>query len=100
MRFAAADLSDFASHCFEAVDVPPTEAREIADNLVLADLRGIASHGITRVPIYAERLRRKAGNPRPEMRLLTDTTALKLLDGDNGSGAVVSNPANRIAIAA
>jgi len=97
-HYQAQELEEFATRCFVAVSVPFEDARTIARILVLADLRGIDSHGVTRIPIYIERIRRQAVNAQPEVRVVADAGACALIDGDNGPGPVVSWFANGLAM--
>jgi LDH2 family malate/lactate/ureidoglycolate dehydrogenase len=41
------------------------DSDRVAECLIEADLRGIASHGINRIPIYTKRFRLKLVNPSP-----------------------------------
>jgi LDH2 family malate/lactate/ureidoglycolate dehydrogenase len=97
-RFAVADLEAFASAVFRSAGLSPDHAAEVAENLIVADLRGIDSHGVTRVPIYAERLKRGVVNARPRIRVERGAKAAVVVDGDNGPGAVVGLAAMREAI--
>src|SRR5262249_57476101 len=63
------DLQRFASALFEAVGVAPPMADQWAKSLVWANLRGVDSHGGLRIPGYIERLKSKAINPAPHMRV-------------------------------
>jgi LDH2 family malate/lactate/ureidoglycolate dehydrogenase len=56
-RIPAADLLAFACDALRACGLPTGAAGLVADTLVDADARGIASHGIVRLPIYVKRLR-------------------------------------------
>jgi LDH2 family malate/lactate/ureidoglycolate dehydrogenase len=98
VKFKPVLLREFAAACFVATGVSRPQAAEIADNLVLADLRGVGSHGVTRIPIYAERLRAGVVNPKPEPKVVRSFGGLALVDGDNGPGQVVSRFANDHAI--
>ena len=101
VRFTPAALHAFAAACFEAAGMTTMDAACVADNLLLADLRGVDSHGVTRVPIYAERLRRGAVAADARPVLLRGTgRAARLLDGCNAMGAVVGHHAMAEAIAA
>jgi LDH2 family malate/lactate/ureidoglycolate dehydrogenase len=93
-----AALKNFCVAVLEKVDVPRGEAIEIIDNLVEADLRGVESHGVVRMPIYVERLAAKATNPRPAIRVVHETTSTAVVDGDNGMGQLVGIRAMQIAI--
>ncbi|MEA5386847.1 Ldh family oxidoreductase [Haloarculaceae archaeon H-GB11] len=44
----------FASDLVEPLGLPPESARDVAESLVAADLRGHGSHGVTRVPYYRD----------------------------------------------
>src|SRR5262249_57470601 len=65
----SADLQRFAGALFEAAGVAPAMADEWAKSLVWANLRGVDSHGVLRIPGYIERLKTKAINPTPNMRV-------------------------------
>lgn len=65
-------------------------AKIVSDILIAADLRGISSHGIARLPIYAKRIELGLINPMPEMRILKEKQTSALLDADNGMGHVAA----------
>ncbi len=89
MRFAPEPLREYCAGLFTKTGVPASDAWIVADSLVEADLRGVASHGTTRVGIYIERLRAGLVNPRPAIATERETTTTVLLNGDNGLGAVI-----------
>ena len=99
-HIGATELRDYATRVFEAVGLSGDHAACVADNLVLADLRGIDSHGVTRIPIYAERLQRGVVNATPALRAEHEGGPLVVVDGDNGPGAVVGRYAVDLAIEA
>src|SRR5215216_6691249 len=83
-------LRAFTLEAFMKVGVPEDHARIVTDNLIESNLRGVDTHGITRLlPIYIKRLREGVVNPRPEIRIVSDSPGAFLVDGDNGLGAVV-----------
>jgi LDH2 family malate/lactate/ureidoglycolate dehydrogenase len=84
---------------FEAVDVSPRDAELVSDNLVTADLRGVFSHGVLRVPTYVERIRAGlvAAGGRPS--IVRESGATALVDGDNALGPVAAGLAMEVAIA-
>jgi LDH2 family malate/lactate/ureidoglycolate dehydrogenase len=91
-------LRAFCTAVLERVGVPPHDAVEIIDNLVEADLRGVESHGVVRMPIYVQRLAARATNPKPDIKIVQDTTSAAVVDGDNGMGQIVGIRAMQIAI--
>jgi LDH2 family malate/lactate/ureidoglycolate dehydrogenase len=57
---AGSCLAPFVGTVLERVGVPPADARTVADTLVGADLRGVHSHGVMRLPNY---VKRNSGRP-------------------------------------
>jgi LDH2 family malate/lactate/ureidoglycolate dehydrogenase len=77
--------------------LPMDDAQQVAQCLVEADARGVASHGIGRIPVYTQRLRLGLVNPRPQLQVTGDG-ATAHVDGDNGMGYVVARKAMAEAI--
>ncbi|OGL58236.1 MAG: hypothetical protein A3J27_02975 [Candidatus Tectomicrobia bacterium RIFCSPLOWO2_12_FULL_69_37] len=92
-RMLSEALEDFVTAVFRKLGLPEGDARWMAHTLVLTEQRGVASHGVIRVPYYAQRLEAGALNPRPQIRIAKDCGALALMDGDNGMGQIVSRRA-------
>jgi LDH2 family malate/lactate/ureidoglycolate dehydrogenase len=97
--FQAEDLASFATQVVTRAGLPPADAEHVGRSLVRADLRGVDSHGVTRIPIYVERLRRDLVNKRPNIRIDVTGAGVAVVDGDNGMGAVVGRRAMEAAIA-
>lgn len=81
-------VRDMSQGIFEALNVPPDDARQVADGLVWADLRGIDSHGIIRIPSYVRRLEQGIVNPRPRMKIVKDLPAATVIDADLAHGQI------------
>ncbi|GAK12372.1 LOW QUALITY PROTEIN: (R)-2-hydroxyacid dehydrogenase [Geomicrobium sp. JCM 19039] len=71
---------------FEAEGVPEQDASTIAEDLVAANVRGLDSHGISRMPMYLERIRKQVVNPTPNIQVDSITSAVSKVDADNGMG--------------
>ena len=82
-------LMDCLQKIFQAYGLPPEHARQVSDVLVQADMRGIYSHGSSRITIYTERLKRGLFNPIPNINVVATGPGTLVIDGDNGMGAVV-----------
>ncbi|WP_043540286.1 Ldh family oxidoreductase [Salinarimonas rosea] len=78
--------------------LPPDHARTVAESLVHANLRGVDSHGVSRLPIYVERLQLGLVERNPDVRVIEDRGAILLLDGGNGMGHVVTAHAVDLAL--
>ncbi len=70
--------------------VPLQRAELVADSLVAANLRGVDSHGVLLLPHYVTQL--KAGNidVSTDGRVLSESGACLLYDGEHGLGHCVS----------
>jgi L-2-hydroxycarboxylate dehydrogenase (NAD+) len=99
LRFAAAEGRDFMSRAFVAAGLPQADAGEVADLMLMADLRGIDSHGIVRLTGYIKRILAGGVNRTPNIHVVQEAAATALVDGDNGMGHLVMRHAARIAIA-
>jgi len=91
-------LSRFCVQLFEKVGVPSRDAEVLIDNLISADLRGVDTHGVTRIAIYIERLQSGAVRAKPQMKVLNETAVSAILDGDHGLGQVISARAMEMAM--
>ena len=89
----------FARRLLRAHGVPEHDAATVAACLVGADLRGVDTHGLCRLPGYLDRLRRGLINPRPVLEPERVTPVAAALDGQNGFGFVVGTRAMQEAIA-
>jgi LDH2 family malate/lactate/ureidoglycolate dehydrogenase len=97
-RYRAEDLHEFCCAVLQKLNVPREDAQEVGDCLVLADLRGVDSHGVIRLPVYALRIRKNVVNAGAMPRIIRTHAAAALMDGDNGLGAVVGSRAMEKAI--
>ena len=90
MVYASAVAADaFARSLLHAYDLSDEDAAIVAGCLVSADLRGVDTHGLCRIPIYLDRVRKKLINVRPTLKPNRVTPVAASLDGDNGFGFVV-----------
>ena len=98
-RVQAEALESFTAEIFAAAGTPAADAAIVAEVLVWANLRGIDSHGVLRVPGYVGRIASGEFNPRPDIRVVTDLPAATLIDADRAFGPVGMSRGMDIAIA-
>jgi LDH2 family malate/lactate/ureidoglycolate dehydrogenase len=91
-------LRTFATGVFEKLQVPREDAAILADTLVTANLRGVDTHGVMRIPFYANKVRDGGIQPRVDTTPIRETLATALLDGRNGIGQVISYRAMETAV--
>jgi LDH2 family malate/lactate/ureidoglycolate dehydrogenase len=91
-------LQAFCIEAFEALKVPTSDAEIAASNLVEAELRGLASHGVMRLEAYLSKLQQGGFNPNPDIRTVTDGVSVSVIDGDDGLGAVIGTRAMAVCL--
>jgi len=94
----AAPLRTLICRLFTAAGAPSEDAETVAEVLVEADLRGVESHGSTRVAGYLSMIRHGLLNPRPKIQILRETDSTAMLEGDQAFGIVVARRAMEMAI--
>jgi LDH2 family malate/lactate/ureidoglycolate dehydrogenase len=97
-RYRHDDLFDYGCRVLERLDVPREHAQEVAGCLITAELRGVDSHGMVRLPVYARRLQAGVVKAQPDIRVQPTGPTAALIDGDNGLGPVVGAAAMRVAL--
>src|SRR5262245_10473121 len=75
-------------HLFSQCGMAEADASLLADSLVRADLRGVHSHGVLRVPEYVEKLRHGGVDPRAKPELTREFGAISVIDGCNAMGQI------------
>jgi len=88
IRISKDDLLKFAAAIFVAAGIDRATADEWAKVLVWANLRGVDSHGVIRIPRYLDLIGRKAINPRPNMRIERRAGAIAVLEADRAPGPI------------
>lgn len=88
-RFQSRELESFVARALTAVGLPASDAEQVAQLMILADLRGSDGHGIFRLSQYIRRIRVGGMNVRPNIHVVQETDATALVDDDNGMGMVM-----------
>ncbi len=87
-----------ATAVLTAWKIAPDDVQMIADVMIDTDLRGVDSHGVSMLPMYAQM--RAAGqiNPEAKPRVVRETAIMALIDADAGLGHAVSLKAMNLAV--
>ena len=94
-RYAWRDLHEFTSEVFTRVGLSREDAEVEAELLVWANLRGVDSHGVLRIPTYVGNVDKGLMNPNPNIVVENETPATLLIDADQAFGPVVTTMAMR-----
>src|SRR5260370_29891961 len=99
VRIQSPTLARFVTALLEGAGVARPLASQWTASLVWANLRGVDSHGVLRVPRYVELLKRKSINPSPNMKVERRAGAIVVLEADRAPGAIAMSRAMAEAIA-
>jgi LDH2 family malate/lactate/ureidoglycolate dehydrogenase len=80
------------------VGVPPADARTVTDTLVEADLRGVHSHGVMRLPNYVKRIQAGLVSATASLEITTQGAAFAQMDAHNSLGQVAGVAAIDLAV--
>ncbi|KAG9673153.1 Malate/L-lactate dehydrogenase, partial [Aureobasidium melanogenum] len=89
-RISSSDTHAYVKAVLEANKVSSEHASTVADCLVAADLRGVDTHGVNRIPSYVARIRQGVLDPTAEPELKEITPVVAQVDGKNGFGFVAA----------
>lgn len=92
-RFSEDELACFVNQLFEAAGVGSEDAAQASRALLLADLRGVESHGVARIPGYIRRLRGGMIDPDAELTVDRETASTIAFNGNNGLGLTLARRA-------
>lgn len=98
-RYKASKLAAFCVAVLERVEVPAEHAEMVAHSLLAANLRGVDTHGVTRLPVYVERLRAGLIDGRASGVVVAEGETTAVYDGQNGLGQVVGTKGMELALA-
>ncbi len=93
------DLKTTVAAVLQKMGVPGEDAELGADVMVLADLRGVDSHGVSNMlRTYVNGYTSGQINPRPNMRVIRETPSTANLDSDRGLGIITAPKGMDLAI--
>jgi len=96
--FPEPGLRTLAEAVFQKIGCTPADAAQAADVLLLADLRGIDSHGVARLPGYVRLWEAGRIAARPEIRVVQQTASTAGIDAGGALGLVAAPRAMDMAI--
>jgi L-2-hydroxycarboxylate dehydrogenase (NAD+) len=99
VRVAESELRKTVTAIFRKMGTSAEDAATGADVLVMTDLRGVETHGVSNMlRAYVQAYNEKRLNPRPKWKIVRETPATATIDGDRGLGIIQGPRAMAIAI--
>ena len=96
--FSHESLLQFTVECFSRAGFEESKALFIAETLIEADLRGLNTHGVIRIPMYLDRVKLGLIDPSAETKVILDQGSFAILDAQNGMGQIASQLAMEMAL--
>ncbi len=88
MKVSAAILKKKIIDIFKKYKLTSKQAKISADIIIKAELVGASSHGLSRLKMYINRIKRKLINNSPKIKIKKISKSISLIDADNAIGFV------------
>ncbi|MEO6328330.1 MAG: Ldh family oxidoreductase [Ginsengibacter sp.] len=97
-KYSYPQLLSFSENIFLKIGCSNGDAKIAAESLLIADVRGVDSHGVARLNGYVRLWEVKRINASPAIKIIHETPSTAVVDGDAGLGLVVAPKAMQVAI--
>ncbi|MBC7330846.1 MAG: Ldh family oxidoreductase [Synergistetes bacterium] len=91
-------LKGLVAEIFVKLNLSREDAFIMAEALLSADLRGVESHGVLRLPTYVRRIKLGLIKANPDIKVVRESKSSVLFDADNGLGQVAATFAMKACI--
>jgi ureidoglycolate dehydrogenase (NAD+) len=85
-RIDSDELRSFVEAVLRSGGVAEEHAVRVADGLVRADMRGVSSHGVSRLEVYMKKFEGGGFNPDPDISISRVGPSVSTVDADDGPG--------------
>ena len=92
------ELRAFCTEIYRKAGVPEDEAGIVADLLVRSDLRGVETHGVTRLPIYIQRIKKGYVRAACKITVIKEKGPITFADAHGSMGHVTAFKAMQTAV--
>jgi len=97
VRVEAERLTDAVARIFVALGIAPADADMVANDLVIAELEGIGSHGVMLMPMYVDRILNGSVSKRSEGDVVSDIRTAIVVDAGNALGQLTAHQSVKLA---
>jgi LDH2 family malate/lactate/ureidoglycolate dehydrogenase len=98
MKVKAESLEKFSKDILMVQGASEERAEVVSECMIHANLRGVDSHGIRRLPVYVQRIEKGLVNPQGAVTISSDSKTITVLDGGLSFGEVVGKCACDIVV--
>ncbi len=93
VRVDAKRLASAVANIFTSLGIAPADAQIVADDLVLADLEGVGSHGVMLMPMYVERIQKGSVSKASRGDVVGNNRTALVIDANNALGQLTAHQA-------
>lgn len=90
-------LREYTQNVLIKTGIKIEESKIIADTMIEANLRGVDTHGIVRLPLYVRRIKKGLISKHSQYRIVKKSRSTGIIDAEERSGQVVALKAMRLA---
>ncbi len=90
IKVSFSEIERISKQVLISCNAPEEHAQIVADSIVYAHRRGKGTHGITRLPIYVDKIKSGFLNPKTPLEKIVDTPGLAIYDANHGFGQVAA----------
>ena len=90
-RYKKTELIQFVFKVLQKVGLNNLNSKTVAELIVRADVIGVWSPGIVRLPVYIKRIEKKSAKINPSIKFKKITNNIFHLSGDNGLGYIAAS---------
>ena len=76
---------------FKKNKLSSSHAKTVSDYLIQAEILDASSHGLARLKMYCDRIRKKVINPKPKIKIKKISSSISHIDADNSIGFVAAD---------
>lgn len=98
MKYTVESLRQFGIQVAEKAGMSHQDAETLLKNLLFSDMRGVRSHGMTRLSGYVTRIERGCTSATAQPTITMDSGAVFSMDGNNGMGSTIGTAAMQACI--
>lgn len=98
IRINKFELENYVKEIFCKAGLSEEDGQIVSRHLVLANLRGVDSHGVTRVSNYIKRLESGVVSLNNSLKIIRESTNSVLIDGANRLGIITATEGIKIAV--
>ena len=91
MKVTSKSLKKLLRDIFQKFGLSKVHSNICANAIINAELVGAPSHGLSRLKMYCERIKKKVINPKPKIKIKKISQSISFIDANNSIGFVAAD---------